>query len=115
VTITTDSDGTVLSVTPPRGVVGTGAIRVNRLSKTLDITVEELNAETGYGYGPSGAAITVSFDSRSLDHGDFVAEATVDLAAEDDASSSHSFTVVLPSGSNPPGQSGSPSGNGPVP
>jgi hypothetical protein len=51
VTITFAPDGTVQSVDPAEGVVGTGDIRIDQLRESLTITPVESNDAFGYGYG----------------------------------------------------------------
>lgn len=51
VTITFAPDGTVQSIEPSDGVVGTGDVRIGQLRDSLEITPVESNADFGYGYG----------------------------------------------------------------
>jgi len=107
--ITFDRDGTVLSVDPPRGVVGPGSIRVDRLRRDLAITAETSTNDSGYGYGygygnaETTTAFSVVVPSAAFKHGTYTATASVNTAQSGAVTSPEaSFTVLNPAGLAPP-------------
>jgi hypothetical protein len=51
VSVTFAPNGTVLAVSPRRGVIGAGEIRINQLRRTVEITPADWRSSYGYGYG----------------------------------------------------------------
>lgn len=131
VSITFDSDGSVLEVSPSGGVIGEGEIRIDRLREAVEITpVEGTNGsdygygygyghgvdertgeriEFGYGYGYGGQS-TVSFevtlDSRAFKQGTYQIRTSVNTPEETGLFDSNveTFDVELPRGGQPPGR-----------
>ena len=127
VRVTFAPNGTVLAVDPPRGVVGEGEIRVNRLRKTLTVTplgsaadygygdrsgTDERTDESrafgyGYGYGyagdESGLAYEIEMDSRAFKQGEYAVRLLVDTGDGEPAfaSNEESIEVRLPTGVQP--------------
>lgn len=131
VTITFAPDGTVQSITPADGTVGTGDIRIGQLRDSLEITRVESNADFGYGYGYGTDERTdeshafgygygygygsaqpsfhyhVSMNSTAFQHGEYTAQLSVNTVDEDGlfASNEKSFEVSRPGadrGQGPP-------------
>lgn len=108
-----DGDGTILAVSPPRGVVGEGNIRVNHLRRELAITPIDTDDGAGYGYGygygyGSGGETIVTFrivlTSTAFKHGHYDVRASVNTAEEMNVggSATHRFTILVPAGHLPP-------------
>ena len=118
VEVTFAPDGTILGITPERGAVGQGEIRIELLRESLDVTLDERTG--GYGYD-SGETVTydISFSSKALKHGEYEAFLSVNTDEERGLYPSNvaSFEVNTPSGVSPPapagGGDGSPDDRGP--
>lgn len=97
-------DGDVRSITPRRGVVGHGEIRINTLRRGLTITPVDTDDDTGYGYGygygdNSRVAFDVSIPTKALKHGTYAVTVGVDTADGTNLypSSPAEFDVAVPS------------------
>lgn len=97
VTVRFDADGTVLDVDPPRGVVGTGEIRVNLLRRTLDIVpLGRDRDDRGFGYGDGERfAFRIHLDAKAFKPGQYSLEvAAVTASGRTFDSGVHEFEVV---------------------
>ena len=129
VSITFDSNGSVLKVSPSSGVIGDGEIRIDRLREAIEITPVERGAESGYGYGhgvdertgertefgygygyggPSTVSFEITLDSRAFKQGTYRIQSSVNTPGETGLFDSNveTFDVELPRGGQPPGRPG---------
>ncbi|WP_410766307.1 hypothetical protein [Haloferax sp. DFSO60] len=124
-TVTFAPNGTVLEVTPERGTINRGDIRIEQFTQSLTITPVENSASYGYGYRAGydeQAGVTrqygygygygfgygygeqselkyeISFDATSLDRESFNGQLSIDTGEETSFSSEvFQFEVVRPS------------------
>lgn len=129
VSITFDSNGSVLEVSPSGGVIGDGEIRIDRLREAIEITPVERSGESGYGYGhgvdertgertefgygygyggPSTVSFEITLDSRVFKQGTYRIQSSVNTPEETGLFDSNveTFDVELPRGGQPPGRPG---------
>lgn len=136
VSVTFDSDGSVLEVSPSSGVIGNGEIRIDRLRKAIEVTPVEGTNESDYGYGyghgvdersgertefgygygyggPSTVSFEITLDSRAFKQGTYGIQTSVNTPEERGLFDSNveTFDVELPRGGQPPGQAGPGAGN----
>lgn len=105
VTVVFDADGEILAVSPARGVVSRGGIRVSPLRRSLSITPQHPDGSVGYGYGygygyGSGDrqfAFDVQLDSKAFEDGRYVISVAVDGDADVVTAGQTTVSVVSPS------------------
>jgi hypothetical protein len=113
VTVDFDAEGNILAVSPERGVLTRGGVRVTHLRQSLTITPRQRDGDVGYGYGygygyGSGDrqfAFDVELDSKAFKDGRYVIGAGVafDGDADADVVTSGQTTVEVVSPSADPG------------
>lgn len=131
VSVTFDSNGSVLEVSPSGGVIGEGEIRIDRLRKAIEITPVEGTNESDYGYGyghgvdertgnrtefgygygyggPSTVSFEITLDSKAFKQGTYQIRTSVNTPEETGLFDSNveTFDVELPRGGQPPGRPG---------